>query len=162
MKGALCIAIALVLLGAFWGCEDEEKIIGCRLYSHVYKDIVGAGTELDTVYLFFAAGQPEEFGAPLTFALIEADSYTDSLVMELSVYGVSPTKTPEPFCEIEWRSDTLLVWYSGVSPRFEYIDVPLERVSATPPCPMPYYRIDHVIVLHPPGVVVYPHEDILH
>lgn len=162
MRIPICLVIAVLLIGAVCGCEDEEEIIGCRLYNHIYTDRVGAGTEYDTVYVFFAAGNPEEFLAPLTFSMVEVSSYIDSIIMELSVYGVSATRYPEPFTEIEWRSDTLLVWYSGFGPELDQIDLVGMRVPATPPCPMPWYRIDHVIVLHSPGIVVHPHEEVLH
>lgn len=162
MRIPICIAVAVLLLGALCGCDGEENISGCRLYKHIYTDHVGAGTEYDTVYVFFAAGHYEEYSAPLTFSLIPISSYTDSIVMELSVYGVSPTEGPEPYSEIEWRSDTLLVWYSGAWPHLDYIDFQGLRAPGTPPCPEPYYRIDHVNILHPPGMVIYTHEDILH
>ena len=161
MRILVCSAIAFLLFAALYGCEDEEKIIGCKLYNHVYDDYIRVGTEHDTVYVFFAAGNPEEFLAPLTFSMVEVSSYTDTIIMELSVYGVSATKYPEPFTEVEWRSDTLLVWYSGFGSRLDQIDLLDLRVPATPPCPMPWYRIDHVIVLHAPGIVVCPHEEVL-
>ena len=162
MRIPICIALAVLLLGALCGCEDEEDIGGCRLFNHVFTDHVGAGTEYDTVYVFFAAGFYVEYSAPLTFSFLETSSYTDSIVMELSVYGVSSTENPEPCTEIEWRSDTLLVWYSGAPPSFDHIDFQGLRAPATPPCPTPYYRIDHVIVFHPADIVVYMHEDILY
>jgi hypothetical protein len=162
MRIPTCIAVSVLVLGALCGCDNEENIIGCRLYNHIYEDRVGAGTEYDTVYVFFAAGYYEEFRAPLTFSLIPVTSYADSIVMELSVYGISPSREPEPYTEIEWRSDTLLVWYSGAWPYLDYIDFQGLRAPATPPCPSPYYRIDHVIVFHPADIVVYPHEDVLH
>jgi hypothetical protein len=162
MRRLICTLLVVLVLGAMCGCDDEENIAGCRLYNHIYKDCVGSGTEHDAVYVFFAAGQFEEYGAPLTFDLVETASFTDSIAMELSVYGVSPTEDPNPHAEIQWRSDTLLIWYSSDYPHLDYIYPSGLPVSATPPCPMGYYRIDHVIVFHPPDIVVYPHEDVLY
>jgi len=162
MRIPICIAISVLLLIALCGCDDEEDIIGCRLYNHIFTDCIGAGTEHDTVHVFFAAGSYEEWSAPLTFSFYPTSAYTDSIVMNLSVYGISPSKEPAPYTEIEWRSDTLLVWYSGAWPHLNYIDFQSLRAPATPPCPIPYYRIDHVIVIHPEDVVVYPHEEVLH
>ena len=161
MRISICIAFAVLLLGALCGCDDEENIGGCKLYNHVYTDHVGAGTEYDTVYVFFAADLYEESSAPLTFSFIETSNYTDSIAMELSVYGVSNTEIPEPYTDIRWRSDTLLVWYSGAPSHLDYINFQGLRAPATPPCPIPYYRIDHVIVFHPADIVVYPNADVL-
>lgn len=162
MRMRACCGIVILLLSFLLGCDDKEPPVGCRLYPHIYRDHIGASTESDEVYLFFAAGAYEEIAAPLTFGMVESESLTDSIAMELLVYGLSPTEEPEPYIEIRWRSDTLLVWYSSEWPRLGYIDPAGMRLPATPPCPIGYYRIDHVIVFHPPGVVVYPHENLLH
>jgi hypothetical protein len=162
MKILIYLGIVVLVLSVLAGCDNEEKIVGCRLYKHIYTDQIGAASEYDEVHLFFAAGAYEEIVAPLTFSLIESETVADSISMELFVYGVSPTKEPSPYVEMEWRSDTLLVWYSSEWPHLQYIDVEVPGLQATPPCPMGYYRIDHVIVFHPSDVVVYPHEDILH
>ncbi len=162
MKIPFYIGIAVLVLAVLAGCDDEENVVGCRLFKHIYSDQIGVATEHDAVHLFFAAGAWEEFVAPLTFRMVESESVTDSIAMELFVYGMSPTEEPNPYVEMEWRSDTLLVWYSSEWPRLQYIDIGAPGVQATPPCPTGYYRIDHVIVFHPSDVVVYPHEDLLH
>lgn len=161
MRIPICLTMAVLLLCALCGCEDEEDIVGCKLYNHIFDDYIGVGTEHDTVYVFFAADLYDEYSAPLTFSFWLSSGLIDSIGLDLSVYGVSYTEDPEPYMEIEWRSDTLLVWYSGSPPRFDIIDFQGLRAPATPPCPMPYYRIDHVIIRHPADIVVYPHEEVL-
>ncbi len=161
MKISISIAIAILVIAALTGCDDDEDIVGCKLYTHIYDDQIGAATEYGEIHLFFAAGAYEERFAPLSFSLVESESVTDSISMELFVYGVSPTEEPSPYVAMEWRTDTLLVWYSSEWPRLQYIDIEAPGLQATPPCPTGYYRIDHVVVYHPSDVVVYPHEEIL-
>jgi len=162
MKRRIAVLIGMLAIALLAGCDDGEPLVGCRLYRHIYRDHIGAATGSEEIHLFFAAGSYEELIAPLTFSMVESESLVDSIAMELYVYGVSPTEEPEPCVEIRWRSDTLLVWYSSEWPRLDLIDTAGTRVPATPPCPLGYYRIDHVIVMHPPDIVVYPHEDVLH
>jgi hypothetical protein len=160
MYVVLILLLATMLIG-FIGCEDEEKIVGCKYYNHIYRDSFFIGADHDTVHLFIAAGSHEEYLAPVTFELTGTDDYADSMIVHLSVYGVSNEDTPRPHEEVIWRSDTLIIWYSGVCCFSDLMRFRDPQIPATPPCRLPYYRIDHIDIRHANNVVIEPHEIVL-
>lgn len=156
------ILLFVLLVAVIFACDDKEKIVGCNFRNHIYTDRLYIGTEHDTVHLFLAAGAQQEYLAPVTFDLSGTDDFSDSMIVKFSVYGESGSDDPRPYKEIIWRSDTLIIWYSGSCC---YSDLMLLRslhIPSTPPCPVPYYRIDHIDIRHSNDVVVETHEDILY
>lgn len=165
MKAGMKQSIILLLvfmLGAIFACDDKEKIVGCGIRNHIYEDRLFIGTEYDTVYLFIAAGMPQEYIASVTFDVAGADNLTDSMHVYFSVYGRSNTDDPEPYKEFVWRSDTLIIWYSGGWPYLDHLPRQSSQMPLTPPCPPAYYRIDHIDIRHSNDVVIETHEDILY
>jgi len=152
------LLIIIPVVALFLACETEYR---CSQHCLHYHDEMWIEAEVDTIYLFFAAGTGAYNNTPVSFTIENEEESSDSIRLNLIVFGMSYDLPPQPYKEVFWKSDTVYVWYDATKMRPDQFCPQSDRGLLGTTWPEPYYKIDHAYIRVPSNKFVYAHSEVV-
>ncbi len=143
--------LSLIILLAVVSCSDDDEVDGFDFYEHHFYETISTSLSSESTSLHVIVESRDRCEADQK-ASYQINNGTDGMIQlnfEVSSGTASESYNP-PTKFLEWRGDTLYVWYSDIS----YGEVPdqpwlkgVSQSSTSPPCS--YVDIEHISIYKP-------------